>query len=87
MLNHELVHFSLVTIIGVTVLLCSAKCAICQSDQSVLAHQYVAKGSDIETLDGHVESDVPRRDVDLYSGGEALRFNSLCIASYASCCA
>ena len=55
MLNHELVHFSLVTIIGVTVLLCSAKCAICQSDQSVLAHKYVAKGSDIETLDGHVE--------------------------------
>jgi hypothetical protein len=55
MLNRKLVRFSLVTIIRVTVLLYSAKSAICQSDRSVLAHQYVAKGSDIETLDGHVE--------------------------------
>ena len=73
MLNHELVRLSLVTVIGVTVLLFRPSVRFAK----------VTSPSEISRSD----RDVSRRDLDLYSGGEVLRFNSLCIASYASCCA
>jgi len=47
MLNHELVRLSLVTVIGVTVLLFRPSVRFAKAT-SPFWHQYVAKGSDIE---------------------------------------